>query len=100
MQTSDILQFNYFTDFNLSQTLLDKGITLVGIVKKSKTFIPPEFQPNRSRPINSSLFGFTKSSILVSYVPKKSKAVILLSTMHHSADVVVEEASKPEIIFY
>lgn len=43
------------------------------------------------------MFGFQKNKTLVSYVPRKNKAVILLSTMHHDSKIDVE-TRKPEII--
>lgn len=92
---------NYFTDYDLAMNLLHQQLTLVGTVKKNKRFIPIEFQPKRGRAENSSIFGFQAKCTLVSYVPKKNKAVILLSTMHHTDDIVVEKNRKPEIIeFY
>lgn len=75
-------------------------LTLVGTLRKNKAYIPPEFQPGRTREENSSLFGFQERCTIVSYVPKKNKAVILLSSMHHTGDIVVEDDNKPEIIKY
>ncbi|KAG8233265.1 hypothetical protein J437_LFUL009975 [Ladona fulva] len=63
-----------------------KKITLLGTIRKNKREIPSEFQPNKSRKINSSLFGFQKNATLVSYVPWVNKAIILLSSMHDSLD--------------
>ena len=37
---------------------------------------------------------------MVSYIPKKKKVVILLSTMHHDKLQVEEKKNKPEIILY
>ena len=53
------------------------------------------------RPEYSSLFGFHKRNVaLCSYVPKKNKAVILLSTMHSDTAVNVDEQKKPHMIMY
>jgi hypothetical protein len=89
---------NYFTDLKLAQTLLSNGLTLVGTVRKNKKFLPSAFLPNRSRVEGSALFGFRENATLVSFVPKKNKSVILLSTMHHSGEI--SENGKPEIISY
>lgn len=91
---------NYFTDHELALSLLSKGLTIVGTVRKNKTFIPPEFHPRADRPSQSSVFGFSKTTTLVSYVPKPRKAVVLLSTMHHDSSVDEANANKPEIIMY
>ena len=91
---------NFFTDLDLGKQLLSNGLTIVGTVKKNKAFIPQEFQPNKAREVKSSLFGFTKDFTLVSYVPAKSRAVILLSSMYHSPDIVAEKSNKPDITLY
>ena len=56
---------NFFTDLQLGQQLLRNGLTLVGTVRKNKAFIPPQFQPSKTRTTESSLFGFTKDFTLV-----------------------------------
>ncbi|KAF2895264.1 hypothetical protein ILUMI_10913 [Ignelater luminosus] len=59
--------------------------------------IPLEFHPNRKRLEKLSLFGFTSSTTLASFVPKKGRSVILLSSMHHDVSVN-KDSQKPEII--
>ena len=44
--------------------------------------------------MGSSLFGFSDRQTLVSHVPKKNKAVVLLSTMHND-NKVDEETGEP-----
>ena len=48
--------------------------------------------------MNSSIFGFQNDSTIVSYVPKKNKAVILLSTFHNDNEIVIDQNEKPRII--
>lgn len=43
------------------------------------------------------MYGFTENITLLSYVPKKSKAVLLVSSMHHGP-ATDEVSGKPEII--
>lgn len=88
---------NYYTSYPLAEYLLQRGITLLGTMKKNKREIPPEFLPSKLRQPNSSLFGFQPEFTIVSYVPKKNKAVILLSTMHDTADID-GDTNKPEMI--
>lgn len=90
---------NWYSSIELSQELKNKGLTTVGTLKKNKAILPKEFLPNKNKPINSSMFGFTKDCTLVSFVPKKNKAVLLYSTMHHD-NTVDPETQKPEIILY
>ena len=78
--------------------MLEKRITLLGTMKKNKREIPPEFLPTKARQPGESMFGFQKDKVLlVSFVPKRNKAVILVSSMHDSA-VMDEATKKPEII--
>lgn len=88
---------NWYTSYPLSKYLLTKGLTLVGTLKKNKKEIPAEFQPSRSREVGSSLFGFQKDVTLVSYVTKRNKCVILLSTAHDD-DKIDQDTNKPQII--
>ena len=76
---------NWFSSTPLAEILLQKRLTYLGTLKKNKREIPSEFKPNKNRAVGSSLYGFTKDLTLVSYVPKKDKAVILLSFCHHHA---------------
>lgn len=88
---------NYYGSYPLALELLENGITLITTLKKNKPDIPPEFLPNKQREVKSTLFGFQDECTLVSFIPKKNKAVILLSTMHDSGDID-PETGKPEII--
>jgi len=89
---------NYFTSVPLAEELLQHNITLVGTMRKNKTEIPPEFLPSRQRSDESSVFGFNGYLTLVSYVPKKNRAVVLLSSMHHDDAVNAEQKNKPQIV--
>lgn len=88
---------NWYSSIELVEELLGKGMTYVGTLKKNKTEIPVCFLPNRSRKENEALYGYTENITLLSYVPKKSKAVILVSSMHHGPGTD-ETINKPEII--
>ena len=74
------------------------NMSLVGTMRKNKTEIPPQFLPSRKRSDKSSVFGFDAYLTLVSYVPKKNRAVVLLSSMHHDDAVNVEQKNKPQIV--
>ncbi|CAK9811038.1 hypothetical protein ANTPLA_LOCUS6796 [Anthophora plagiata] len=68
----------------------------LGVVSIRCSYDPP----SKSREEYSSLFAYHENVTLCSYVPKKEKAVILLSTMH-TGNVVSGPKRKPEIIdFY
>ena len=87
----------FFTSVPLAQTLLTKGLTLLGTMKSNKAEIPAEFQKSRTRELHSSLHGFSDKLTLCSYVPKRGKSVILLSSMHCDNELSDNE-SKPQMI--
>ncbi|CAF2119811.1 unnamed protein product [Rotaria magnacalcarata] len=91
---------NYFTNVELVEDLLSAQTTLVGTMRRNKKEIPPELESNSQRPEESSIFCFGRQLALVRYVPKKGKAVILLSTMHHDKFVNDERKKQPDIILY
>ncbi|GAV10041.1 hypothetical protein RvY_19539 [Ramazzottius varieornatus] len=76
---------NFFTSLALGEALLKKNISLIGTIRKSRPEIPSAFLPSKYSEVHSSLFGHTSDFTLVSYVPKKGKAVTLLSSMHLDA---------------
>ncbi|KAL0869459.1 hypothetical protein ABMA27_007691 [Loxostege sticticalis] len=81
-----------FTSIELIEALNKNGLSCVGAVKKSMKEVPSIFLPSRARPKGSTLYAFTDQITLVSHVPKKGKAVIVASSLHHDED-------KSEIIF-
>ncbi|GBP21770.1 PiggyBac transposable element-derived protein 4 [Eumeta japonica] len=98
---------NWYTSIPLPKDLLQHRPTLVGTLRKNKNEIPSQFLPPKTNEVHSSKFGFCKELTLVSYDPKKSKAVILLSTIHHDAyayapcTICEDNQKKPEMIgFY
>lgn len=90
---------NYFTSLSLAEQLLSKKLTVVGTLRMNKPEIPIQFLANKGREVLSSEFAFKDYTTLVSYVPKKNKAVVLLSTMHHDKSIDSQSPKKkPEII--
>lgn len=93
---------NFFTSIPLAEELLKQQLTITGTLRANKREIPAEFAPNSVREEQSSIFGFSNDLTLVSYVPAKKKAVILLSSQFHSNDISCDEKAqrKPEIILH
>ena len=86
---------NWFTSFSLVKTLLDNHqLTLVDTVRKNKTELPPQFVNVRGRSECTSIFGFSPTTTIVSYIPKKHKNVILVSTKHHDALIDLDTGDK------
>ena len=57
-------------------------------------------QPTKERPVYSTNFAYHRDATVCSYVAKKKKAVVLLSSMHMSGEVEETQLVKPEIIKY
>lgn len=88
---------NWYTSCQLADDLLQKKLTLLGTLRKNKREIPPEFLAQKNQTIGISKFGFQKNKTVVSYSTKKNRSVILLSTMHDTAEVD-PDTGKPIII--
>ncbi|KAJ8384204.1 hypothetical protein AAFF_G00207520 [Aldrovandia affinis] len=89
---------NFFTSYALGQELLKRKLTMVGTVRKNKPELPPALLSTERRAELSSKFAFTATHSLVSYVPKRKRNVILMSTVHKNATVSTAEHRKPHII--
>ncbi|KRX71861.1 PiggyBac transposable element-derived protein 4 [Trichinella sp. T6] len=97
----NITMDNWFMSYSLVEDLLKEKLTAVGTMRKNKRQIPAAFIDTKHREQNSSLFGYQKNMTLVSYVPKKNKNVILLSSMHHDGSIVsIGQREKPEIVLF
>lgn len=90
---------NWFTSVRLADELLEEPykLTMLGTIRKNKREIPPELLETKGRNAKTSMFCFDQSKTLVSYMPRKNKCVLLLSTLHEGAEIS-EENGKPMII--
>lgn len=95
----EVVTDNYFTSHGLAVSLLEQNLSLLGTMRSHRREIPEELRGTR-RPITSSLFAFDHENkiTLVSYIPKKNKNVILLSSSHFEKHVLPEMDNKPEMI--
>ena len=80
--------------------LLALRTTIVGTMRKNRTDILKKMQPCEARQELSLILGFDRHLTPTCYVPKKVKAVILLSSIYHDNGVVAANANKPEIIMH
>ena len=94
----NITMDNFFSSYKLAQSLLQKNITLIGTMRANKRQIPSEFLKGNTREPLSTLFGYRQDATLCSYVPKKNRAVIILSTMHKTGEISDRDDKKPNII--
>lgn len=91
---------NYFTSCDLAEQLLDRNTTMIDTIRSKKADLPAEFTQKQhiaNRAIESSKFCFNNMLTLVSFVPKKNKNVLLLSTLHNDAGIDAC-TNKPNII--
>ena len=84
----------FFSSVPLARSLLENGLSMLGTLAKNKRELPPEFTA-AGRPEHSSLFGYKEGMQLVSYMARPRKCVIMLSTMHSSNAVDLDDKEKP-----
>lgn len=91
---------NFFTSYELGRLLGARNNTLVGTMRKNRPELPRELlSGTRARSVFSSRFAFAPEATLVSYLVKRNKNVLLLSTAHAEGRVSAErEDKKPEIV--
>lgn len=82
---------NFFTSVPAIEELLDKGVTVVGTVRKSQREIPAEVVETKNREPNTVAYLYSDKITLLSYVPparpkKPKKNVILMSSTHDVPD--------------
>ncbi|XP_019111959.2 activating transcription factor 7-interacting protein 1 isoform X3 [Larimichthys crocea] len=88
----------YFTSFTLADELLRRNLALVGVIRKGNPELPRHLLQARERAVFSSTFAFTETHTLVSYIQRRGKNVLLLSTKHHHPDIGDEKKGKPVIV--
>ncbi|XP_070694391.1 piggyBac transposable element-derived protein 4-like [Pempheris klunzingeri] len=89
---------NFFSSYGLAEELLRRKIAMVGTMRKNRAELPSRLMRIEGREVLSSVFAFTPTHTLVSYVPKRGKNVILLSTKHRAPEIDRGEKKKPKII--
>ncbi|XP_042156473.1 uncharacterized protein LOC121839945 [Oncorhynchus tshawytscha] len=89
---------NFFTSYDLGQRLLERNLTMVGTVRRNKAELPPALLESRGRQVLSSRFAFTPTATLVSYLAKRNKNVLLLSTLHTEGHISDRRDMKPALI--
>ena len=95
----EVVTDNFFTSHKLALSLLRETLTLLGTIRSHRREIPEDLR-NKKRPVTSSLFAFDHENkvTLVSYIPKKNKNVIMLSSSHSGKRIIPAMDNKPEMI--
>ncbi|XP_028254563.1 piggyBac transposable element-derived protein 4-like [Parambassis ranga] len=90
---------NFFTSYELAHRLRCNGVDLLGTIRSNRLELPHELTSARGRKVFSSKFAFTELATLISYVPKRNKTVVLLSTRHSTPEINADcNKMKPQAI--
>lgn len=91
----------YFTSFPLCTALLDNGLTLLGTVVPNRRDVPTQVRDVKQRELYSTkvLYNHQHHVMLLSYVPKKGKNVMMMSSSHQAVSPVpCREDLLPDVI--
>ena len=92
----NIYMDRYFTSFEAVSHLLDHGLSAVGTVTASRRDVPVIFKAVKGRECFSSktLYEHSKKVLLLSYVPKKNKNVLMMSSFHQKPEIHIDREDK------
>lgn len=96
----NITMDNWFASCEVADKLADKKLTMVGTLRKNKPEIPESLLLSKNRPVSSSVFIYRREKMLESYIPKKNRNVILLSTMHEIGEIDETTKKSNIVLFY
>jgi hypothetical protein len=97
-QGRNVTYDRYFTDLNLSQALLERKMSSLGVVDRKRSFVPNELKLVR-KDLYSSWFYFCGQATILPYQAKDKKPpVILLSTSHEFSEVFDDQKRLPCMI--
>lgn len=98
----NVVTDNFFTSLSLSRSLKQQNMTLLGTMRSNRREIPTEMVKLRNRDRFTSTFAYHSDgdAMIVSYIPKKNKNVLLLSSgcIIDSVDRSTEK-QKPDLIY-
>ena len=89
---------NFFTSLELAKELEKQNKPLLVTIKQNRREVSKVMLLSKSREMNSSLFLSSKAAMMVSYVPRKNKSVILLSNKHSNHSISTSKHVKSDII--
>uniref|UniRef100_A0A3B3QYT7 PiggyBac transposable element-derived protein 4-like n=1 Tax=Paramormyrops kingsleyae TaxID=1676925 RepID=A0A3B3QYT7_9TELE len=89
---------SFFTSFDLGQELLKKKLTMTGEVRCSRPELPSDFLISKGRRLHSSKFGFFSNTTIVSYLKKRTKNMLLMSTFHKKPQISDRLDRMPHIV--
>ena len=93
----EIVTDRFFTSHMLAVRLLELNLTLLGTVKSGRKEVPNCLRDVKTREVHSvvSLYDHDNRLVLCSYVPKKNRNVLLLSSSSHCETQISDDNGKP-----
>ena len=89
----------YYTGIELVEDLFNNhNTTVVGTINSNRQHVPEEMKSVKDRQVNSTTFAWSGPVMMLSYVPKAKKNVLLVSSQHDQPDVSQLSDRKPEVI--
>lgn len=98
MKGYNITTDKHIASVGLADALWKRKMTLVGTIKKNGAELPPEILSIKERETMSSMFAFHRNKALISYVPKRSKNVVILSTKHREPEKEKKGKKRPQAL--
>ena len=85
----DIYVDRYFTSHGLVCNLLQQNLTLIGIIMANRREVSLQFKAAKGREVESTkaLYDHSNKILLLSYVPKHNKNVLMMSSSHSSNSI-------------
>ena len=85
----DIYVDRYFTSHGLVWNLLQQNLSLIGTIMVYRREVPSQFKAAKGREIISTkaLYDHSNKILLLSYVPKRNKNVLVMSSLHFSISI-------------
>jgi hypothetical protein len=95
----DLTMDRNYTAVDLAEELVkERNLTVVATIQTNRRHVPDEFKYAKGRQVNSTLFGFSGDCMLLSYVPKKGKVILMLSSEHNRPEISSRDDKKPQAI--
>ena len=89
----------YYTNVEMAEDLVkNHNVTVVGTINSNRVHISEEMKSATGREVLSTKFAWCEKLMLLSYVPKPKKNVLLLSTQHDQPCISQRADRKPEVI--
>ena len=85
----DIYVDLYFTSRALVCNLLQQNLTLIGTIMANRREVSSQFKAAKGREVESTkaLYNHSNKILLLSYVPKRNKNVLMMSSSHSSISI-------------